>query len=196
LANPDEPKRAENLPALHPSPAARERVVTELTRHFSQDEITQAELELRLDRAYRATTMVELNALVADIESKSTARAPASTGVGDATQTTKIRALLSAQERNLSGAVPRRMDVRSRFGYVSLDFRDAVFQPGVTEIDVSAFCGYVEIHLPANVLVESEGNAFAGYFAVQGTGAASTPFVVRITGRATAGYVEAFIHQG
>ena len=50
--------------------------------------------------------------------------------------------------------VPRHLSVRTLLGNVELDLTQAVFAPGVTEIELHAFMGNIEIQLPKNVGVE------------------------------------------
>ncbi len=162
--------------------AARERVIDLLTRHFANDELTEAQLEARLQDVYAARTTQDLDAVVAGLPSL--AAAPRSD--------TNIRAILSGQERKLAGLVPRELKLKSRMGYVELDLRDATFAPGITTIDVRSFMGYVEIRLPAGLRVENHGHALFGYFAVKGLDE-DAERVVRITGRAVFGYAEIFL---
>jgi len=176
-------------------PAARERIVDVLTRHFANDQLTEAELDARLQGVYAATTTRDLDAIIADLPALSapeTRPVPAGRTTGS-----DITALFSGQERKLTETVPRDLRLRARLGYVELDMTQATFEPGVTTIDVRTFMGYVEIRLPAGVRVESRGRAVFGYFAVKDSGAsgsaANAPCVVRITGRAVAGYAEVFL---
>src|SRR5262249_7251510 len=161
--------------------AWRERIVELLKRHYANDELTEAELESRLKEAYAARTVSDLENIVVDLPSMA----------GTRTDTT-IKATLSGQERKLAGIVPPELTLNARLGYVELDLRDATFAPGVTTIDVHSFMGYVEIHLPEGVRVESHGRALFGYFAVKGLDEDSDR-VVRITGRAVFGYAEVFL---
>jgi len=165
------------LPEKLPS-AARERVIEILTRHFANDDLTEADLEARCQAVYAAQTSRELDAIVADLP----------TAV--AHEATDVTAVFSGQERKLAGVVPRELRLRARLGYVELDLREATFEPGVTTIDVRAFMGYVQIRLPAGVRVESSGRALFGFFAIKGP-AGDAPRIVRITGRATFGFAEA-----
>ena len=157
---------------------SRERIIERLKRHYANDEITEAEFESRLKEAYAARTVPDLENIVADLPAPVTPR----------TDTT-INAIMSGQERKMSGIVPRELFVKSRLGYVELDLRDATFAPGVTTIDVRTLMGYVEIRLPIGVRVESHGHALFGYFALKGLDEDSES-VVRITGRAICGYAE------
>jgi hypothetical protein len=50
------------------------------------------------------------------------------------------------------------------FGGVDLDFREAVLQPGVTEVHVIAFMGGVNITVPEDLPVDVEGIGIFGGF--------------------------------
>lgn len=190
-------------PSAPISPEARERAVDALTSGYAADHISETELEERLDRLYRATTLAELEALTANLPavreadvSEPTAVAsqrPAGTSLAPAPR--RIRAILSGHEAVVAGPVPRRMSVKTLMGYVELDMRRADFEPGVTVVRVSSLMGYVRILLPADVRIESDGRALLGYFSFkggQGSGAPDSERVVRITGRAVMGYAECF----
>lgn len=171
-----------DLPDALP-PAARDRVIEVLTRHFANDELTEAQLDARFEAVYQAKSLRELDGIIADL--------PALVQQGDQGGT-DIHATFSGQEPKLAGVVPRHLKVRARIGYVELDLTQARFEPGVTTIDVGVFSGYVEIRFPAGVRVETSGRAFLGYFAIKGA-VTDAPAVVRIVGRARFGYVEAYL---
>src|SRR5512145_327465 len=50
-----------------PLAAERERVVQTLSAHFAHDQLTMAEFEQRLERAYELTAVDQLRSLVADL---------------------------------------------------------------------------------------------------------------------------------
>ena len=181
----------DRTPAPQVPPEARERVVETLTRLYAEDRITEADLEARLEHVYHAATGAELEAILADLP---VAGAESTAVTAGDVEGTRIAALFSAVERQWSGVVPRRLEVRGRLGYVELDMSGATFEPGVTVLDVRAFMGYVQIRLPAGVRVESHGRAIAGFFALKGAGAtAGDAPVVRITGKALFGFAECFV---
>jgi len=167
--------RPEPLPS-----AARERVIAILTDHFANDDLTEAQLEARFQAVYAATTSRELDAIIADLPALG------------AHETSDVTATFSGQERKLAGVVPRGLKLRARLGYVELDLTQATFEPGVTTIDARAFMGYVQIRFPAGVRVEMAGRALFGYFAIKGA-VGDAPAIVRITGHARFGFVEAFL---
>lgn len=176
-------------------PAAQERVVAILTRHFSHDLLSEAELEARLQQVYAATTGAELDAIISDLP----AVPPAEASTLPAAAASTVSALFSGQERKIVSLVPRAVRVRARLGYVELDLTRASFAPGVTTIDVRAFMGYVQIRFPPGVRVESEGHAVFGYFALKGGGSleggAGTDAVVRVQGRAVFGFAECYARR-
>ena len=161
--------------------ASRERIIEQLKRHYANDELTETEFESRLQEAYAARSVADLENIVSDLPAPLTPRAD-----------TTISATMSGQERRLAGMLPQEITVRSRMGYLKLDLRDARFAPGVTTIDVRSFMGYVEIHLPVGVRVENHGRALFGYFAMKGRDEDAAS-VVRITGRAIFGYAEVIL---
>lgn len=200
---PDVPPPSAPLPA--PTREARERVVELLSLHFAEDRLSMEEFERRVTAAYAAPRSADLEALVADLPAPSAA--PAATGAATTDVVPaegKIVAVLSSNERRGHAIVPRHLKVVSVLGNAELDLRRAVFAPGVTEIEVKAVLGNVEITLPAGVRVEMTGQAFLASFgawtrAPEGdeTGADTTlpaprtpEIVVRLTGRAVLASVE------
>ncbi len=189
---PEPPLPDARHPAPLTAPASQEQVVELLTRLYAEDRITEEELESRLARVYRASASQELEAIVADL------RPPATAVTATAPPAQLISALLSGQEQRVMGVVPRTLEVRARLGYVELDLSQATFEPGVTELDVRALMGYVQVRFPAGVRVECRGRALAGFFAVKGTPESrpDAPAVVQVSGRATLGFVECHMGAG
>jgi len=185
----------DRLPVRPPDPDARERVVAVLTRLYADDRITSEDLEARLERVYHAGSAAQLAAVTADLPVPlADAGQPGVPAV--AGDVRRISALFSGQEQRLTGPVPQQLQVRSRLGYVELDLTRAAFEPGVTEIDVRALLGYVQIRLPPGVRVECLGHAVFGFFSLKGikrAGDETAPVVVRITGRAAFGFAECFV---
>jgi hypothetical protein len=185
----------QRLPARRIEPEARERVAHALAHNFAADHLDADELESRLTRVYAATTPAELESIVADLPAVAQA-SDAAVVPAKAPEAHRISALFSAQEQRLTGAVPRRIELRGSLGYIELDLTQATFEPGLTEIDVRALMGYVEIRFPPGVRVESGGHALFGFFSLKGgSGNAQSPSVVKITGRATFGYAEFFVKR-
>ncbi|HUG42247.1 MAG TPA: LiaF domain-containing protein, partial [Longimicrobiales bacterium] len=147
-----------------------------MCREFANDVLTLPELERRLARAREAGTPEDLRALLADLTPLS-APVPAPP---DATRTTPTRSREGTGERRRGSHVafavmggtrragkwtpPGNMLAIAIMGGVELDFRDAVLTPGVTEINVFAFWGGVEITVPPDVHVDTHGLAIMGGF--------------------------------
>lgn len=169
-----------------PALSARERVVDLLQLRFADDSLSKDEFERRVAVAYQVRTLGELDALVADL-------APA-TLVAVVPESGRIVTILSNNERNGAMPVPRRLEIVSILGNVELDLTDATFGSGVTEIEISAVFGNVEITVPFGIRVESAGNAFLGNFEYEAANIAGYPSdaerVVRITGHAVFSSVE------
>ena len=190
-------------PAL-PSSAARERVIQALCLHFASDHLSMDELERRLELAYKATSATQLDGLVSDLPSLREEGALDSVTPAVLAPVSQVpprgvmMAVLGGTTRRGSWLVPRRLKVFAVMGGAKLDLREARFAQGVTEIDVTAIMGGVEIVVPPGVRVECLGSAFLGGFEVQSGDVlalgASQP-VIRLSGVAIMAGVEAKIRQ-
>ena len=171
-----------------PTLSARERVVGLLQLRFADDRLQLEEFERRVALAYHATTIAELDALVADLAPDLNPDGPA------APPTARILTILSNNERSGSMLLPQRLEIVTVMGNVELDMRDATFAPGLTEIDISAALGNVEITLPWGIRVESTGSAFVGNFDCRAGSdtsvTARTGQLIRITGHSVFSSVE------
>lgn len=104
-----------------------------------------------------------------------------------------LMGVMGAAERKGAWVVPRQLKVFAAMGGVDLDFREAQFGSGVTEVEVFALFGGVDIKVPTGVRVESTGVGIMGGFSVSGADADPGPDapVLRINGVAIMGGVEA-----
>lgn len=179
--------------------ARRERTIELLCEHFARDHLEATELEQLIDRAHQATSLAQLDELVADLPALSTAApaardepAPLYTARGNRDQQW-VAAVMGGAERRGAWFPARQTNVLAFMGGVCLDFREARLDPGVTEINVLAIMGGVEIVVPEGVHVESTGIGIMGGFEHTGKGRfpidSSVP-VLRISGLAFMGGVE------
>ena len=185
-----------NSPLPAPSlDSARERVVERLSTHYARDELTLDELESRLERVYAARTMEAIESVLAGLPAIAPA-APLSTTVAEVKRprSRTYMAVMSGVVRRGAWMVPRRIRAVAFMGGVELDLREAIIDPGRTEISVLAVMGGVVVTVPPNVRLESDGFAFMGGFEDQlkqpASGDPNAP-VVRLTGFALMGGVEA-----
>ncbi|MBW3571833.1 MAG: DUF1707 domain-containing protein [Gemmatimonadetes bacterium] len=187
-----------------PLEQTREHVVQQLCEHFAFDNLTTEALEERLDRAHRAATPDDLRALVSDLPvvHRDAAPAPgARTFVGPSTgahvgERQIIIGIMGGAEKKGVWTPARQIYVVAMMGGAHLDFRQARFGPGVTEVIVFAVMGGAEIVVPPGVHVDLNGVALMGGFSH--TGSVPLPTdpaapVLRIGGFALMGGVEVSI---
>jgi len=185
----------------HVSPAAKERVVQDLADHFAQDRLTMHEYERRVELAYRAASADALRDLTKDLAPSPPVRvtqAPlASAGATVPVRSGRAKnffALMSGVLRKGTWTVPTRCRAVAFMGGISLDLREASLSGPVTDIYVFAMMGGVEIIVPPDVRLESDGFAIMGGFEDQLKEPASrnpdAP-LVRVHGFAFMGGVEA-----
>jgi hypothetical protein len=95
---------------------------------------------------------------------ESHAVAPRAIEPGASDEQGTILAILSGTRRKGVWEPPERLRVLSLMGGVELDFREAEFLDGVTEVVVLAVMGGVAIVAPPGVDVEADGVGFMGDF--------------------------------
>jgi hypothetical protein len=218
MTGPDGPTSAPGgarapLPAVPDAPPAvvereRERVVQALSTHYAYDRLTLEAVEERLDRAYRAVSVAQLRSLLADLPATTaeelaaapgSARLPAawvpaaSVPAASVPERGFALAVMGGFERKGGMVVPRHYKVTAFLGGGVLDLREASFGPGVTEMDVSAIMGGVQVFVPPGVRVECSGAAIMGGFGTDTddpAGAAADGPVLRLSGFALWGGVD------
>ena len=153
----------------------REQVVEDLMEHFANDVLDLTEFERRLDVANRSETLDELNALLADLPTagplmRSAKLTPARGGSTVVVPSDQVRdrslmlALCGGTTRSGRWVPARKNMAIGIMGGVELDFREAMLGPGVTEVDIFAMWGAVDIIVPPEMAVEVDGMAIMGAF--------------------------------
>lgn len=168
----------------------REGVEGALCDYFASDSLSVEELERRLDRTHRASSLAELRAVLRDLPrgeerfdalargtSEAEGSEPSSGGSPDRPSSRQLRRLeASRRDQDFALAVfgasvrkgrwvpARRTAALGLWGGVELDFRDALLPPGVTEIHVLAIMGGVQIIVPPGIAVDARGLAVMGGF--------------------------------
>ena len=109
-----------------------------------------------------------------------------------------VVSFLSSTEREGRWELPRHFRALAVLGNVELDLRDALIGIGVSFIEAVAVMGNIEITVPPDVAVESDGDSLLGSFVVKykagATPAAATGLrTIRITGTAYASSVEIIV---
>ena len=190
----------------HVPPAARERVVQDLADHFAQDRLTMPEYERRVELAYRADSTDALRELTRDLVPLMPAQmsqpaamtSPSAVSASVTTRAKNFFALMSGVVRRGKWTVPSRMRAIACMGGIGLDLREATLTAPVTDIYVFALMGGVEIIVPPNVRLETDGFAIMGGFEDQLKEPASAdPNVpmIRVHGLAIMGGVEARVAE-
>jgi hypothetical protein len=139
--------------------------------------LTLEELEERLEAALSARTVGELAVLTADLPE----------GVGgavvEAQEVVRIEQEGSSTRRGDGWVVPRRLEIRSAWGEVTLDFTDAVIIQDTLDIYLDMRTGALKLLTRPGVVVDT-GALVTNYSQIKARGAADAPVVlrVRITG--------------
>ena len=172
-----------------PGPAGldevRQATIDRLCERFAEDGLSMRDFEHRIDLAQRAATDRELASLVADfapapapgVEGGSVAAAPATPAppniparVVPSERVPDRQFMAGVWGASTQGGVwaaPREVYAVALMGSVELDFREAGFGRGVTEVNAFALCGGVDVIVPPGLRVECAGAGIMGGFARQ-----------------------------
>ena len=155
--------------------AARQRAVDVLMEHFSNDVMGLDEFEGLLDVVNRCATVAELRGLLADLPALESSKLatdmiPAGGGVPIVVDADRVRergyliSVLGGTNRAGRWIPARKNFAIGVLGGLSLDFRESLLGPGVTDLNVLAVMGGVEIIVPPEMAVEVDGIALLGGF--------------------------------
>ena len=191
---------------------ARDATIDALCAGFADETLTMSELERRLEAARSARTRDELSRLLRDLpgpgvpmttearpagpKSGTPARNHGSTGVekGEVRSSSHLAlAIMGGTRRAGRWAPPTEMVAVALMGGVELDFRDAVLESGITEINCFTCWGAVEITVPPDVHVDTRGFALMGGFDQEAeleTDPSADAPTIRVNGFALMGAVE------
>src|SRR4051812_20670863 len=142
----------------HSLTRAREQKINELSTHFANDDLSLEDLERRIERVYKAASVVELEEITADLrravappESLSSST-PGSKIVTSAYRAAEARilAFMSSTRRVGRWAVPQRLDVVAIMSDTKLDFTHAVMPDGVTDVHLRVVMSSFKLVVPPN----------------------------------------------
>lgn len=177
---------------------ARERTVDALSTFFANDALTLEELERRIELAYRATSLTELQTLTSDLgPAGAVARAPAGdaaarplptrpAGTPMPATSERIVGIMSENHRGGVWPVPQRLEVRLLMANSRIDLTQSALPP-VVDIHVRAVMAALEVRVPPGVHVVNHMGAFMGAVRVESVAPVPVPHgapVVRLTGYA------------
>jgi hypothetical protein len=171
-------------PEMRASHADRDRIVDVLRIAAGDGRLTLEELDERLEAALSARTVGELAVLTADLP-----EVAGETPV-EAQEVVRIEQEGSSTRRGDGWVVPRRLEIRSAWGEVTLDFTDAVITRDTLHIDLDMRAGALKLLTRSGVVVDT-GALVTNYSQVKARGAADAPVVlrVRITGEINYGQI-------
>ena len=158
--------------------AARERAVEVLTEHFSRNVMDLQEFEGLLDSVNGCSTIEELRGLLSKLPplestKPATDMIPAPGGAPVVVDADRVRdhgfliSVLGGNTRAGRWIPARKTFGLSILGGVSLDYREALLGPGVTEVNLLAVLSGVDIIVPPEMAVEVDGMAVLGGFDYQ-----------------------------
>ncbi|MFE0822522.1 DUF1707 domain-containing protein [Streptomyces sp. NPDC058847] len=182
-----QPSRVGEASVLRASHEDRDRVVDALSAAAADGRLTADELDERVGAALGARTLGELAVLTADLPVEPDAK-PALM----AKDVVRIEQEGASTRRVGDWVVPRRMEIRSAWGEVTLDLTRAVITHDTLHIDLDMRAGALKLVTRPGIVVDTDGLR-AGYAEVKVARAvdAGVPVVLRveITGEISWGQV-------
>ncbi|WP_327313703.1 DUF1707 SHOCT-like domain-containing protein [Streptomyces sp. NBC_01235] len=133
---------------LRASHEDRDRVVEALGAAAGDGRLTADELDERVEAALVARTLGELAVLTADL--------PAEAGGTEAKDVVRIKQTGGSAERGDGWVVPRRLEIESSFGDVTLDFTRAVIGHAALRIDLDMGGGTLRLVTRPGVVVDTD----------------------------------------
>ncbi|MEV6482332.1 DUF1707 domain-containing protein [Streptomyces sp. NPDC051576] len=148
---------------LRASHADRDRVVDVLTGAAGDGRLTAEELDERVEAALTARTLGELAVLTADLP------VTAETGAVEVKDVGRIEQRGSSTRRGDGWVVPRRLEIVSHLGDVTLDFTQAVITQDTLRIDLDMQLGKLRLIIGPGVVVDTD-SLVTGYGKVKTRG--------------------------
>jgi hypothetical protein len=191
---------------LRASDADRDRVADLLGQALAEGRLTADEHAERIEEAFRARTVGELEPLVRDLPGPHRQRA-ATTAYGHAPDRPtaalppdpdeNVVAVFSGAMRKGRWRAGRRIHAYAIFGSVEIDLSEALFEYQQVVVKAFSLCGHVEVTVPENVSLRGTGGGVLGQFEVESLDAEdpNAP-VVYVDGWSVLGNVEARPRRG
>jgi hypothetical protein len=143
------------------SDSEREATVAQLRQAAGEGRLTVDELAGRIDAAYAATTLAELEPLTADLPASSAPPMPVGGG-GQGGGTRFVLGILGAGDRRGRWRVAERLTVVNVLGGADLDLREATLAAPEVQITVISVLGGSDVIVPEGVHVELSSFALLG----------------------------------
>ena len=150
--------REDHLPDLRASDAEREQAVAELREHAAEGRLTLEEFSQRVDEAYAARTVAELEQVKREL--------PAVSGLPATQHRRKARrwlvSVMGGADRKGRWRVPHKMTVVSLMGGCDLDLRQAQIEHDEVRITVFTIMGGTDVYVPEGIEADVGGVAIMG----------------------------------
>jgi hypothetical protein len=143
-------RSGEKSPGLRASHEDRDRVVDVLGVAAGDGRLTAEELDERVEAALTARTMGELAVLTTDLPAETAGVAP------EVKDVVRIEQKGGSSRRADGWTVPRRLEVDSEWGDVTLDFTGAVITHDTLRIDLDMRGGALRLLTPPGVVVDTD----------------------------------------
>lgn len=141
----------------------REKTIDVLSEHFAHDNLSLDELERRIDRVYKASSVAALRDLTKDLQTDLpvvTQRRVAPLPEVFAPEHGRIVSVMTSTKKRGVWQPPRDLDVWCVMSETHLDLTEAHFADGVTEIHLHALMAQVKVIVPPGVRVVVQPDAF------------------------------------
>lgn len=183
----------------------RERVIQQLSEHFANDRLSIDELESRMELAYKAVTVGDLQRLTADLPSGAPAAVPAPLPLEESAGLTpdheRVWSVMSETRRAGVWAVPQRLDLVAVMSDTTIDLTRAALPSGIIDIHVRSLMAAVKLVVPPGIQVVSRisslmSSVHGGGEPSEGeTGGWHAGTVVRLTGWALMAEVQTKVRR-
>ena len=136
----------------------RERIIQQLSEHFANDRLSLDEMESRMELAYKASSIGELQRLTADLPSPAAAAVPALLPAEAELQEVprdreRMFSVMSETSRRGAWLVPQRLDLLAVMSDTTIDLTQAALPTGIIDIHVRSMWAAVKIVVPPGLQV-------------------------------------------
>ena len=183
----------------------RERVIQQLSEHFANDRLSLDEMESRMELAYKAATIADLQRLTADLPSGAAplpAPLPLEESTALAPDRERLWSVMSETRRGGGWMVPQRLDVLAVMSDTTIDLTQSALPTGIIDIHVRSLMAAVKIVVPPGIQVVSRlsslmSSVHGGGEPSEGTSGGSwkAGTVVRLTGWALMAEVQTKVRR-
>lgn len=162
-------------PAVRASDAERRRLADLLKQACVEGRLTLDEFGERMDRAIKARTRADLDALTQDLPISAASLATTSTASLTRPPVSRTLAILSSADRTGVWRIGERSRVIAVMGACKLDLRRAAISAPVTVINVHIVMGNLNVIVPEGVEVDLDATTIMGSRTLKLKGAPPAP---------------------